>query len=70
MKKIRVNLSEIISLIGSQIIKIEGEIEDMYIDNLADAANVNSTTLDWINPAKQNKQEIAESSKANVMLVD
>ena len=33
-------------------------------------AHVNLTTLDWINPAKTNKQEIAEKSPARVLLVD
>jgi UDP-3-O-[3-hydroxymyristoyl] glucosamine N-acyltransferase len=37
---------------------------------VADMERVNETTLDWINPAKVNKQEISESSKAKVILVD
>ncbi len=70
MIKNKILLSEIIDYLAKMIIKIEGNMSsDMYIDNLADAANVNEFTLDWINPNKQNKQNIAESSSAKIMLV-
>jgi len=70
----RVYLSEIIAFLGERILGVTGVSEDnqksIYIDNLADAAHVNETTLDWINPKKENKQEIAQASKARVLLVD
>lgn len=68
MKKILVN--EILSRLGSQVINVAGGIEGIYIDNLADMEHVNTTTLDWINPFKRNKQEIAKNSPARVILVD
>ena len=37
---------------------------------MADVQHVNETTLDWVNPAKENKQAIAQGSKARVLLVD
>lgn len=68
MKKVSVN--EIINCLGSQVLNVAGIYEDVYIDNLADSAHVNETTLDWINPSKNNKQEIANDSRAKVLLVD
>lgn len=68
IKKILVD--EIIDFLGKDIIKVMGLHEGIYIDNLSDVDRVNETTLDWVNPAKANKQEIVKASKARVMLVD
>ena len=65
-----VTLAEILNLLGDKVLRIEGAQENVFIDNLADMANVNETTLDWVNPTKSNKQHIVESSKARVVLVD
>lgn len=70
MKKKVIDVREIVSFLGNKVIGIYGEIEGVWIDNLADVERVNDTTLDWINPSKQNKQAIAEGSKARVLLVD
>lgn len=70
MEKKRIELQTVIQLISNDIIKIHGNADNLYIDNIADAENVNETTLDWINPSKTNKQDIAEKSKAKVILAD
>ena len=70
MKIVRIPLPDIISFLGEKVLRVEGETNGLYIDNLAEVERVNDTTLDWINPSKQNKQEIAESSKARVLLAD
>lgn len=70
MKFVKINVSEIISFLGDKVIGVEGELKDTYIDNLAEVERVIETTLDWINPSKQNKQSMAEGSKARVLLVD
>jgi UDP-3-O-[3-hydroxymyristoyl] glucosamine N-acyltransferase len=70
MKKKVISLSEIISFLGDKVKFVDGDIQEVCIDNLAEVERVNETTLDWINPSKPNKQEIAESSKARVLLVD
>lgn len=70
MIKKRVLVSSIVDYLGDTVLSIDGEIDGVFIDNLADVERVNETTLDWINPSKQNKQAIAESSKARVLLVD
>lgn len=66
----KVSIKEVIKCLGTQVQKVAGDHEGYYIDNLADIAHVNLTTLDWVNPAKTNKQEIAEKSPARVLLVD
>ena len=66
----RIELSDIVEFLGDKILNITGSIKGVWIDNLAELERVNETTLDWINPSKANKQQIAESSKAKVLLVD
>lgn len=68
MKQIFIN--EIINCLDGMVLGVVGDVDGVYIDNLADVEHVNLTTLDWINPAKSNKQEMAEGSKARVLLVD
>lgn len=66
----KISVKEVIDCLGSQVQNVAGAHEDYYIDNLADVEHVNLTTLDWVNPSKSNKQEIAEMSPARVLLVD
>lgn len=66
----RIKLTDILVLLGKDVIRVDGEQKDIYIDNLADLANVNETTLDWVLPIKTNKQQIVEGTKARVVLVD
>lgn len=63
-------IKDIVNFLGEKVLSVEGEYESVFIDNLADVSHVNETTLDWINPTKENKQAIAEGSKAQVLLVD
>ena len=66
----RIELSDILAFLGDDVMCTAGIQENVYIDNLADLANVNETTLDWVLPSKVNKQQIAETTKAKVVLVD
>jgi UDP-3-O-[3-hydroxymyristoyl] glucosamine N-acyltransferase len=66
----KINVNELIEFLGDNLISIQGDYFDVFIDNLADIERVNATTLDWINPLEVNKQEMAESSKAKVLIVD
>lgn len=74
MKNKRIYIKDLLTFLGDQVQSVEGvkrnDIDSLYIDNLADVEHVNETTLDWINPSKENKQQIAEGSKAKVLLVD
>lgn len=66
----KIDIKELLQFLGDKVLHVHGSIQDVFIDNLAEVERVNVTTLDWINPSKPNKQEIAESSKARVLLVD
>lgn len=70
MIKKEIQVKEIVNFLGGEILSVNGVYENIIIDNIADVARVNELTLDWINPAKLNKQDIAEGSKAKVLLVD
>ena len=67
-KKIRIQ--DILDFLGSKVITVDGEISDVYIDNLAEVERVNETTLDWIKASAQNKQSKVEKSPAKTLLVD
>lgn len=66
----QVFIKDIIGFLGEKILSVDGPVNGVFIDNLAEVERVNATTLDWINPSKPNKQTIAENSKARVLLVD
>lgn len=70
----RIYIKDILAFLGDKVLGVDGlqgnDKETLFIDNLADVQHVNDTTLDWVNPAKENKQAIAQGSKARVLLVD
>lgn len=70
MKNAKVTLSELLSFLGDEVMRVYGETSGAYIDNLADVAHVNETTLDWVKPKNPDRQQIVEKSKANVVLID
>ena len=70
MKVKKIPISDNIDFLGKENVCVIGDATNCYIDNLADVAHTNVSTLDWVNPVKVNKQVIAESSEARVILVD
>lgn len=68
MRKI-VNLSDVVTCLGDDIIEIRGDFCDKYIDNLADVEHVNETTLDWVKSSNPRRQSIVESTIAKVIIV-
>lgn len=70
----RIYIKDILTFLADRVLGVDGlqeyEKETLFIDNLADVQHVTETTLDWVNPAKENKQAIAQGSKARVLLVD
>lgn len=66
----KISVKDVVDCLGPQVLNVAGAHDSYFIDNLADVAHVNLTTLDWVNPSKANKQEIAEKSPARVLLVD
>jgi UDP-3-O-[3-hydroxymyristoyl] glucosamine N-acyltransferase len=63
-------LKKIIDFLGSDIINVFGNIENVYIKYLRPTDTVDKDTLDWIGLAKQDRQQVAEQSKAYVILCD
>lgn len=63
------SLNDIIAFLGNEIKSIEGNPEGLNIHYLKDSENVDEYTLDWVNPVKPDKQHIAETSKAKVIIV-
>ena len=63
-------VKDIISFLADDVIAVHGELKDRVIDNITNIERVNSRSLDWINPNKANKQQMAENSIAQVLLVD
>jgi|APSaa5957512622_1039677.scaffolds.fasta_scaffold28155_3 UDP-3-O-[3-hydroxymyristoyl] glucosamine N-acyltransferase len=47
-----------------------GNKEDKWFSNVKPIKDINAKSLDWINPDNPNKQEIAISSKANIIICD
>ncbi len=70
MKKKTVQIIDIVSFLGEELISAIGDIDGRIIDNLADAEHVSENTLDWVNSSKSDKELIALSSKAKCLLVD
>lgn len=70
MKYKKISIEEILEFLGVKRDSVDGPIRGIYIDNLSDVERVMPTTLDWINPSKPNGQQIAEQSKAKVLLVN
>jgi UDP-3-O-[3-hydroxymyristoyl] glucosamine N-acyltransferase len=66
----QIAVSEIINFLDYNVIHVFGNTENMYIKHLKPSQAVDENTLDWINSVKTDKQFIAESSKAKVILVD
>lgn len=65
-----VKVKDIIGYLGLDVIDVKGVVGEKNIDNITNIERVNERSLDWVNPAKENKQEIAENSPARVLLVD
>ena len=65
-----VAVKDIINFLGADIIRIDGNPENIYVKHLRPAESVDGETLDWINTTKKNKQQIAEHSKAHVLIAD
>lgn len=68
LKEIAVN--DIISFLGKDVIETRGIVGTRFINNITNAERVNCDSFDWINPNKDNKQQIAEGSPARVLLTD
>lgn len=67
---INVSLNKIIEFLSDELIDVYGEPESIIVKHLRDPEHVDEFTLDWINTSKQEKQKVAEASKAKVIIAD
>ena len=65
-----VDLKDIIKFLDNSLITIYGKPDSVVVRHLRDPEHVDEYTLDWINPLKPDKQKIAETSKAKVVIAD
>jgi len=63
-------LTDIIDFLGNEILAVHGNPEGIEIRHLSDPHNVDEFTLDWINPLRPDKQNIAKKSKARAIIAD
>lgn len=66
----KVKVKDIVSYLGDEVLNVIGDYKIKKIDNIADIERVTESTLDWVNPSRNDRQRLAENSKAKVLLVD
>jgi UDP-3-O-[3-hydroxymyristoyl] glucosamine N-acyltransferase len=66
----KIALKEIIDFLGSNVICVFGNIENVYVNNLRPSEKVDKDTLDWINVTNCNKQSTAEKTSAKTIITD
>lgn len=66
----KVQLADIVATLSEKLLDLKGNYDGLFVDNIADSNHVTESSLDWVNPNKQGKQQIVENSRANVVLVD
>ncbi len=65
-----IDLKDIITFLDNSLIAVYGEPNSVVVRHLRDPEHVDEFTLDWVNPAKPEKQKIAETSRAKVIIAD
>jgi UDP-3-O-[3-hydroxymyristoyl] glucosamine N-acyltransferase len=63
-------LSDIVRFLGDGVIALDGDINDKSIDCIAMFGESTSSSLDWVNTSREDKQHLVESSKSLALLVD
>ncbi len=64
----KIFISEIISYLSSDLLNYYGNIDEVYVDNVADVSHLTPSSLDWVNTRKTDTQQCAENSVARVLL--
>lgn len=62
-------LDRILEVLGSDVLAVHGNTNDVYVDNLADSEHVTKTTLDWVKESNPHRQSVVESTCARVIIV-
>jgi len=63
-------VSRIVEYLGNDIIAVYGNSDNYRVTYLRDLPHVDEFTLDWINPSRPEKQQMAEASKAKVIVAN
>ena len=64
----KIQVEEILSFLGDDVVSVDGDYHGKFVDNLADVRHVCKTTLDWIKDS-DDAQRLAAFSLADVLLV-
>ena len=67
MNKIKIPLQTIITFLGVNVLEVKGPVDDVFVDNIADVAHTIESTLDWVNPVKKNKQQMAFNQRGGTV---
>lgn len=62
-------LVRILEVLGSDVLAVHGNTNDVYVDNLADPEHVTKTTLDWVKESNPHRQSVVENTCARVIIV-
>lgn len=63
-------LKDIIHFLGDDILNVYGNPEGIEIHHLSNLQKVDEFTLDWINPLRTDKQQVALNSRARAIIAD
>ncbi len=66
--KANINVKKIIRFLDNDIQNIYGDPENKTVSYLRNPQNVDADTLDWISPARNDKQQITENSRAKTII--
>ena len=66
----KINVIDIIDFLKTDILNVFGCVDNAAIKHIRAPQFVDKDTLDWVNSNKKEKQLIAESSKAKIIIVD
>ncbi len=65
-----ISVEAIVEHLGAMVLKVSGSMDQLYVSHLRPVESVDEQTLDWIGNLRPDRQQIAESSPANVVLCD
>jgi len=63
-----VPITELLRFLGDEVISVQGNPDQVFINNLRASELIDENSLDWVNPIRKDNQTIAENSKARVIL--
>jgi len=65
-----INVIDLISFLGDELIDVCGDPRGVQIDGIVKTGSVGKRKLDWVNSSRLNKQQLAEKSLSTAVIVD